>query len=137
LVAEFGAHGEPAASDGRKSRGKHRRDRIGHCAIIMRERRNQDSECGSLQFGFVRSWQIALAAGARTSLGRGLGPRWFAEGLPGDPVVTHLEDLQLFRRARRAKDHTVAWSGLRQRASQWRYPTDVVAIQIDLVDADD
>ena len=35
------------------------------------------------------------------------------------------------------KDHAVAWSGLHQRARQRRHPADVVAIQIDLVEADD
>ena len=51
--------------------------------------------------------------------------------------ITHLEDLQLLRTARRVKDHAIACSGLHQRAGQWRHPADVVAIQIDLVDADD
>ena len=65
---------------------------------------------------------------------RGLGPGWFAEGLHGDALITHLEDLQLLRAARRVKDHAVAWSGLHQRARQRRQPADVVAIQIDLVE---
>src|SRR5471032_3446509 len=71
------------------------------------------------------------------SLRRGLGPWWFAERLHGDALIAHLEDLQLLRRARRVKDHAVAWSGLHQRARQWRHPADMVAVQIDLVDADD
>ena len=77
-----------------------------------------------------------LAAGARTKPRRGLGPRWFAEGLHGDALITHLEDLQVLRRTRRVKDHAFAWSGLHQRARQWRHPADVVAVQIDLVEAD-
>src|SRR6185295_19039640 len=44
-----------------------------------------------------------LAARARTSLRRGLGPRWLAEGLHGNALVTHLEDLQVLRSARRVK----------------------------------
>ena len=43
----------------------------------------------------------------------------------------------MLRAAWRAKDHAVAWPGLRQRARQRRHPADVVAIQIDLVEADD
>ena len=39
----------------------------------------------------------------------GLSPRWFAEWRHRDALVTHLEDLQLLRAARRVKDHTVAW----------------------------
>ena len=35
------------------------------------------------------------------------------------------------------KDHAIACSGLHQRTGQWRHPADVVAIQIDLVEADD
>src|SRR5712692_8589144 len=37
LVAELGAHGEPASRDRRKSWGKYRRARIGHRAIITRD----------------------------------------------------------------------------------------------------
>src|SRR6266550_8800514 len=73
----------------------------------------------------------------RTSLWRGLGPWRFAEGVHGDAFITYLEDLQLLRSARRVKDHPVAWSGLHQRARQWRHPADVVSVQIDLVEADD
>jgi len=72
-------------------------------------------------------------AGARTS--SSLSRRWFAEGLYGKALITHLEDLQVLRLARGVKDHAIAYSGLHERTGQWRQPADVVAIQIDLVGA--
>ena len=56
----------------------------------------------------IRLWRWThgnLAVGARTSFRRGLGPRWFAKCRHGDALITHLEDLQLLRTARRAKDY--------------------------------
>ena len=66
----------------------------------------------------------------------GLGPRWFPEGCDGNAFVTHLENVQVLRTARRVKDRDVAWSRLHQRACQWRHPANMVAFSIDLVEAD-
>src|SRR4029077_16143500 len=79
--------------------------------------------------------QNALAAGP--GLRRGLGPRWFAERLHGDALISHFEDFQCLRTARRVQYHAVARPRFHQRARQWRHPADIAAIQIDLVDADD
>src|SRR2546425_3510581 len=68
---------------------------------------------------------------------RGLGSRWFTERFHGNALVTHLQDDQVFRAARRVQNHAVARCGLHQRARQGRHPTDVVADEIDLVGADD
>src|SRR4029077_6612480 len=62
---------------------------------------------------------------------------WCAERLHGDALVPHIEDLQLLDDTRRVKDETVPWPRLHQCARQRRLPTDMVAIQIDLIDADD
>ena len=43
----------------------------------------------------------------------------------------------MLRCARCAQDHRVDRSGLRERAGQRRHPTDVAAVQIDFVEADD
>src|SRR4029453_4374573 len=74
---------------------------------------------------------------AGTYLGRSLGARWRGERLQRDALVTDLEDLELLGAARRVKDHAVAWPRLHQGARQRRLPADMVAIQIDLIEADD
>ncbi len=57
-----------------------------------------------------------LAAGRKASRRRGLGSGWFREGLHGNALIAHLEDLERLRTARRSKDHLIAFSGLHQRA---------------------
>jgi hypothetical protein len=69
--------------------------------------------------------------------GRGLCAGRCAERLHGDALVTHVEDLELLGGTRRVKDYTVPWPRPHQCARQRRLPTDMVAIQIDLVGADD
>ena len=54
----------------------------------------------------------ALAAIACTSSRRGLGSGRLSEGLHGNALVPHLEDLQLLRTARRVQDHAIAGSGV-------------------------
>ena len=49
-------------------------------------------------------------SGARTGFWRGLRARWFFEGVHGDVLVAHLEDLQSLRAIRRVKHDAVAWS---------------------------
>jgi hypothetical protein len=51
-------------------------------------------------------------------LRRGLGSRGFAERFHGNALVTHLQDDQVFRAARRLHSHAVARCGLHQRAPQ-------------------
>ena len=83
-------------------------------------------------------FRLKLAGKQSTlSLRRGLGPRWFAERLHGNALVTHFQDLQFLRATRRVKIHAVTGAGLHQRAPQRRDPADVVAVEIDLVGADD
>src|SRR5690349_22839789 len=80
---------------------------------------------------------INRTASRRTILWRGFGPGWFSKRFDGNAFVPNLEDPQVVGAAGCVKDDAIARSGLHQRASQWRHPADMVAIQIDLVDADD
>src|SRR6185295_17363626 len=60
-----------------------------------------------------------------------------SERIDRDSLVSHVEDFQVLDTARRTENDAVAWSRLHQRACKRRSPADVVAIQIDLVEADD
>src|SRR6476661_4122455 len=81
---------------------------------------------------FVR-W-ISVGEG---SLCRGLGSRWFTERFHRNALVTHFQHGQVFCTARQLKDYVVTRCRLHQRAPQRRHPTDVVAVEIDLVGAYD
>src|SRR5580658_5862424 len=74
---------------------------------------------------------------AREFLCRGLGSRWFTERFNRNALVTDVQDDQVFCTARRLESYAVARCRLYQRASQRRHPTDVVAVEIDLVGAHD
>src|SRR6202162_1755135 len=76
-------------------------------------------------------------ASASESLCRGLGSRWFTERFHRNALVTHFQHRQAFCTARQLKDYAVTRCRLHQRAPQGRDPTDVVAVEIDLVGAHD
>src|SRR5207248_2786446 len=76
-------------------------------------------------------------ASARESLFRGLGSKWFTERFHRNALVTHFQHGQVFCAARSLENYAIARSRLYQRASQRRHPTDVVAVEIDLVGAYD
>src|SRR5438874_5294531 len=76
-------------------------------------------------------------ASARKSLCRGLGSRWFTERFHRNSLVTHFQHGQVFCAARRLENYAVARCRFHQRATQRRHPTDVVAVEIDLVRAHD
>src|ERR1700691_925082 len=76
-------------------------------------------------------------ASARKSLCRGLGSRRFTERFHRNALVTHFQHGQGFCTARQLKDYAVTRCRLHQRAPQRRHPTDVVAVEIDLVGAHD
>src|SRR6266568_71359 len=76
-------------------------------------------------------------ASARESLFRGLGSRWFTERFHRNALVTHFQHGQVFCTARCLENYAVARCRLHQRAPQRRHPTDVVAVEIDLVGAYD
>src|ERR1700722_20561838 len=81
--------------------------------------------------------QMAQLAWARESLCRGLGSGWFTERFYRNALVTHFQHRQVFCPARRLENHAVTCCGLHQRAPQGGHPADVVAVEIDLVDAYD
>src|ERR1700691_6585388 len=76
-------------------------------------------------------------ASARKSLCRGLGSRWFTERFHRNALVTHFQHGQVCCTARRLENYAIARCRLHQRAPQRRHPTDVVAVEIDLVCAHD
>src|SRR6202021_212274 len=76
-------------------------------------------------------------ASARESLCRGLGSMWFTERFHRNARVTHFQHRQAFCTARQLKDYAVTRCRLHQRAPQRRHPTDVVAVEIDFVCAND
>src|SRR6478609_10746151 len=76
-------------------------------------------------------------ASARESLCRGLGSRWFTERFHRNALVTHFQHGQVFCAARSLENYAIARCRLHQRAPQRRHPTDVVAVEIDLVGAHD
>src|ERR1700734_3762013 len=85
-----------------------------------------------------QNWsQMAQLASARESLCRGLGARWFTERFYRNALVTHVQHGQVFCTARRLENYAVTRRRLHQRAPQRRHPTDVVAVEIDLVGAHD
>ena len=49
----------------------------------------------------------------------------------------HTDHVELLDAARRAQGHRIAFARLEQRARHRRYPADVAALRVDLVDADD
>src|SRR6188474_2275752 len=67
----------------------------------------------------------------------GLSAGWFCERVDRNAFVTHLEDLEPLRTTGGVQHHAIAGSGFHQRSRQRRSPADVVAIQIDFVDAND
>jgi len=79
------------------------------------------------RFAFVR-W----IGSARESLCRGLGSRWFTERFHRNALVTHFQHGQVC-----LENYAIARCRLHQRAPQRRHPTDVVAVEIDLVCAHD
>src|SRR5579864_4152644 len=81
-------------------------------------------------------WSGGLAS-ARVPLCRGLGPGWFTERFHRNALVTHFQHGQVFCAARRLENYAVARCRLHQCAPQRRHPTDVVAVEIDLVGAHD
>src|ERR1700687_4230818 len=80
--------------------------------------------------------QVDLAS-ASESLCRGLGSRWLTERFHRNALVTHFQHGQVFCTARQLKDYAVTRCRLHQRAPQRGHPTDVVAVEIDLVGAHD
>src|SRR5947209_9644289 len=76
-------------------------------------------------------------ASARGSLCRGLGSRWFTERFHRNALVAHFKHGQVFCAARGVENYAIARCRLHQRAPQRRHPTDVVAVEIDLVGAYD
>src|SRR5215469_3288608 len=80
--------------------------------------------------------QVGLVP-ARKSLCRGFGSSRFTERFHRDALVTHFQHGKVFCAARQMNDYTVARCRLHQRAAQRGHPTDVVAVEIDLVGAYD
>src|SRR2546421_3235013 len=76
-------------------------------------------------------------ASTRESLCRGLGSRWFTERFHRNGLVTHFQHGQVFCTARQLKDYAVTRCRLHQRAPQRGHPTNVVAVEIALVGAND
>ena len=66
---------------------------------------------------------------------RCLGPRRFTERFDRNALVTHFQDHQVFPAARGFESDVVPRCRLEQRAPQRRHPTDMVAVQVDLVGA--
>src|SRR5437588_281228 len=85
----------------------------------------------------VTASQHSPSGASLESLCRGLRSRWFTERFHRNAFVTHIQHGQVFCTARRLKNYAVACCRLHQRAPQRRYPTDVVAVEIDLVGAHD
>src|SRR5215831_6242670 len=87
----------------------------------------------------VPLWQPSSGrlASARESVCRGLGSRWFTERFHRNARVTNFQDDQVFCTAWRLESYAVARCGLHQSAPQRRHPTDVVALEIDLVSSHD
>src|SRR3954447_18357943 len=76
-------------------------------------------------------------ASARKFLCRGLRSRRLPERFHCNALVPHFQHGQLLRTARPMKHDTVTRRRLHQRAPQRGHPTDVVAVEIDLVCAYD
>src|SRR6202453_2387280 len=76
-------------------------------------------------------------ASASESLCRGLGSRWFTERFHRNALVMHFQHGQVRCTARRLENYAIARCRPHQRAPQRRHPTDVVAVEIDLVCAHD
>src|ERR1700674_2219359 len=76
-------------------------------------------------------------ASGRKALCRGLRSSWFTERLHRNALVTHFQHGQVFCAARQLKDYAVTRCRLHQRAPQRRHPTDVVAVEINLVGSHD
>src|SRR5689334_2119799 len=72
---------------------------------------------------------------ARESFCRGLGSRWFTERFHRNALVPHFQHGQVFCTTRRLENYTIASCRLHQGAPQRRHPTDVLAVEIDLVRA--
>src|SRR5205809_4719879 len=83
------------------------------------------------------SFSLGGLVSARESLCRGLGSRWFTERFHRNALVAHFKHGQVFCAARGVENHAIARCRLHQRAPQRRHPTDVVAVEIDLVGAYD
>jgi len=66
-----------------------------------------------------------------------LGPWWYTEGFHRNAFITHFQNHQVFSAARGFESNAVPCCRLEQRAPQRRHPTDVVAVEIDLVGAYD
>src|SRR3984893_5619321 len=83
------------------------------------------------------SFSSGGSVSARESLCRGLGSRWFTERFHRNALVTHFQHGQVCCTARRLENYAITRCRLHQRAPQRRHPTDVVAVEIDLVCAHD
>src|SRR5580704_4933380 len=93
--------------------------------------RNARLECScAASLNFVRR-----IGSARESLCRGLGSRWFTERFHRNALVIHFQHGQVCCTVRCLENYAIARCRLHQRASQRRHPTDVVAVEIDLVGA--
>src|SRR5712675_1904011 len=107
--------------------------------VTLCELRSSDRAPSGVDFGLSgQPPNLAVSssgglASARESLCRGLGSRWFTERFHRNALVTHFQHGQIFCTARQLKDYAVTRCRLHQRAPQRRHPTDVVAVEIDLV----
>src|SRR5262245_37996846 len=96
------------------------------------------SPCSGMEFSGAASLTVVRSIGVGGEfLCPGLGSRWFTERFHRNALVTHFLDDQVFCTARRLQSYSVARCRLHQRAPQRRHPTDVVAVEIDLVGAHD
>src|SRR5580700_2029654 len=89
----------------------------------------------SFHLGHWRERPSGGLASARESLCRGLGSRWWPERFHRNALVAHFQHGQVFCAARREENYAIARCRLHQRAPQRRHPTDVAAVEIDLVGA--
>src|SRR5438270_2290850 len=100
----------------------------------------QNSPNNSLQISsthkILSSWSDGLVS-ARDSLCGGFGSRWFTERFHGNALVRDFQHRQVFWTACCLKNYAVTRCRLHQRAPQRRHPTDVVAVEVDLVGAND
>src|ERR1700674_4667302 len=84
--------------------------------------------------GTLRVGRLALGA---FDLGRRLSSRRFAERIHRNRRILDADDLETLRLRWRAQVHAVSGARLHQRIAERRAPTEVAAVEIYLVDADD
>src|SRR5262245_13271273 len=98
-----------------------------------------------LRRAMLRPWIVRpknTGTAGRTTLCTDSGARRFrpwrlAERIHRNRRVFDVEDLEMLGLVGRAEHDAIARARLHQRARERRHPTDVAAVDVDLVDADD